>query len=147
MATNTTHLSDFLTSASMSCLALSNMSVRHLLVYGAGAGPLQFSKPQISFSMWHAGKPLDVIISVFRYIFLDRTFVFIHHCHAEKSKGSGVFSRSTVHRDLPELHTRSPHFPHRATVIHLLIPPSSLVPLFIERPGRSSIARVERGYR
>jgi hypothetical protein len=51
MATNTTHLTDPLTSASMSCLDLSNMSVRHLLVYGAGAGSLQFSQPLVPFSI------------------------------------------------------------------------------------------------
>jgi hypothetical protein len=47
MAVNTTHLNDFLNSASMSFLALSNRSIRHLLLYGAGAGSLQFSKPQV----------------------------------------------------------------------------------------------------
>ena len=49
MAVNTTHLNDFLTSACMSCLDLSNISVRHLLVYGAGAGSLQFIKQQVPF--------------------------------------------------------------------------------------------------
>jgi hypothetical protein len=80
-AVNTTHLNDFLTSASISFLALSNRSIRHLLVYGAGAGSLQFSKPQIPFSMWYAGKTLEVTISVLRSMYLDRAFVFIHHCH------------------------------------------------------------------
>ena len=51
MAVNTTHLNDFLTSASMSRLDLSNISTRHLFVYGAGAGSLQFSKPPVPFSM------------------------------------------------------------------------------------------------
>jgi hypothetical protein len=81
MATNTTHLTDPLTSASMSCLDLSNKSVRHLLVYGAGAGSLPFSQPPVPCSMSYAGKTLDVMISVLRDIYLDRTFVFIHHCH------------------------------------------------------------------
>jgi hypothetical protein len=57
MATNTTHLTDPLTSASMSCLDLSNKSVRHLLVYGAGAGSLQFSKLPVPFSMVYARNP------------------------------------------------------------------------------------------
>jgi hypothetical protein len=81
MATNTTHLTDPLTSACMSCLDLSNMSVRHLLVYDAGADPLQFRRPPIPFSMSYAGKTLGVIISVLRDMYLDRTFVSIHHCH------------------------------------------------------------------
>jgi hypothetical protein len=82
MATNTTHLTDFLTSASMSCLDLSNKSVRHLLVYSAGAGSLPFSTPPVPSAMSYAGKTLDLIISVLRDIYLDRTFVFIHHCYA-----------------------------------------------------------------
>ena len=40
MAVNTTHLNDFSNSACMSFLDLSKISVRHLLVYGAGAGSL-----------------------------------------------------------------------------------------------------------
>jgi hypothetical protein len=60
MATNTTHLTDPLTSASMSCLDLSNMSVRHLLVYGAGAGSLPFSTPPVPFSMSYVAKPLTL---------------------------------------------------------------------------------------
>jgi hypothetical protein len=55
MATNTTHLNDFLTSACMSCLDLSNRSVRHLLVYGARADSLQFSKPPIWVEIKVAG--------------------------------------------------------------------------------------------
>jgi hypothetical protein len=65
----------------MSCLDLSNKSVRHLLVYGAGAGSLPFSTPPVPFSLSYAGKTLDVIISVLRDMCLDRTFVFIHLCH------------------------------------------------------------------
>lgn len=80
MATNTTHLTDPLTSASMSCLDLSNISVRHLLVYGAGAGSLPFSTPPVPFSMSSADKTFEVIISVLRDMYLDRTFVFIHRC-------------------------------------------------------------------
>jgi|CXWL01.1.fsa_nt_gi hypothetical protein len=62
MAVNTTHLNDFLTSASMSFLDLSNRSIRYPLVYGAGASSLQFSKPLVSFSMQYAGKTLEVKI-------------------------------------------------------------------------------------
>src|SRR5690242_10112147 len=60
MATNTTHLTDPLTSASMSCLDLSNMSVRHLPVRGAGAGSLPFCTPPVPFSMSYAAKPLTL---------------------------------------------------------------------------------------
>jgi len=71
MATNTTHLTELVTSAAMSCLDLSNKSVRHLLVYGAGAGSLPFSTPPVPGSMSSAGTTLDVTISVFRDIYID----------------------------------------------------------------------------
>ncbi|HZD12060.1 MAG TPA: hypothetical protein VE177_00885, partial [Candidatus Binatus sp.] len=50
-ATNTTHLNDVLTSASMSFLDLSNRSIRRLPVYAAGAGSLQFITPPVPFSI------------------------------------------------------------------------------------------------
>ena len=71
MATNTTHLTEPVTSAAMSCLDLSNKSVRHLLVYGAGVLSLPFSRPPVPFSMSYARKTLDVTISVLRNIYID----------------------------------------------------------------------------
>src|SRR4029077_8654214 len=75
----------------MSFLALSNKSIRHLLVYGVGAGSLQFSKPRVPFSIKYAGKTLEVNISVLRYIYLDRPFVFIHHWKKNGGEGTGYF--------------------------------------------------------
>ena len=139
MAVNTTHLNDLLTSASMSFLALSNKSIRHLLVYGARAGSLQFSKPPVPFSIKYAGKTLEVNISIFRYMYLDRTFVFIHHWkknggergqatlfwalrgHREQEQ-NGVrnrfscdLSRLTLSRPMCELCGARFHPPHRRT--------------------------------
>jgi len=67
--------------------------MRHLLVYGAGAGSLQSSTPPVLFSMSYAGKTLEVIIPVLRSMYLDRTFVFIHYCHGKKT-GTFYFAAS-----------------------------------------------------
>jgi hypothetical protein len=60
MAINTTHLTDLLTSAAMSCLDLSNKSVRHLLVYVQERAPCNSIHHQFRFRCSTPTKPVTL---------------------------------------------------------------------------------------